>query len=116
MPKSLVSQYQNNNSRLGNQSGALRMTDEPSLLGGQLSLGKHISGLLAGCTVDQVVAEEGLRGCCAGGAVLGDVVGAERPRFSDQSDLARWEESRSGAATSGVRRGALCPGGRNQSD
>ena len=40
--------------------------------------------------------------------------GAERPRVSDQSALARREESRSGAATSGVRRGALCPGGRNQ--
>ena len=39
---------------------------------------------------------------------------AERPRVSDQSALVRREESRSGAATSGVRRGALCAGGRNQ--
>ena len=35
--------------------------------------------------------------------------GAERPRVSDQSAVARREESRSGAATSGVRRGAAVP-------
>ena len=35
--------------------------------------------------------------------------GAERPRVSDQSAVARREESRSGAAISGVRRGAAVP-------
>ena len=47
------------------------------LTGSPLALGQHGSGLLAGGTVDQVVAEEDLRGCCAGGAVLGDIVGAD---------------------------------------
>ena len=36
--------------------------------------------------------------------------GAERPRVCDWSAPARKEQSRSGAATSGVRRDALCPG------
>ena len=40
--------------------------------------------------------------------------GAERLRVSDQSALAQREESSSGAAISGVRKGALCPGGRSQ--
>lgn len=45
--------------------------------GGPLAFGEHGAGFFAGGSVDQVVAEEGLRGCCAGGAVLGDVVGAD---------------------------------------
>lgn len=40
--------------------------------------------------------------------------GAERPRVCGFRASARKEQSRSGAAISGVRRGALCPGGRNQ--
>ena len=47
------------------------------LAGGPLAFGKHGAGLFAGGGVDQVVAEEDLRGCCAGSAVLGDVVGAD---------------------------------------
>ena len=47
------------------------------LAGGPLALGEHGAGLFAGGGVDQVVAEEDLRGYCAGGAVLGDVVGAD---------------------------------------
>ena len=39
--------------------------------------GEHGAGLFAGGTVDQVVAEEDLRRCSAGGTVLGDVVGAD---------------------------------------
>ena len=47
------------------------------LAGGPLAFGEHGAGLFAGGGVDQVVAEEYLRGCCAGSAVLGDVVGAD---------------------------------------
>ena len=47
------------------------------LTGSPLALGQHGAGLLAGGTVDQVVAEEDLRCCSAGGAMLGDIVGAD---------------------------------------
>jgi len=57
---------------LGLRSGERRL-----LAGGPLAFGEHGAGLFAGGGVDQVVAEEDLRGCCAGGAVLGDVVGAD---------------------------------------
>ncbi len=40
-------------------------------------LGQHGAGLLAGDAVDVVVAEENLRGSCAGRTVLGHVVGAD---------------------------------------
>ena len=41
---------------------------------GPLALRQHGAGLLAGAGVDEVVAEEDLRGRSAGGAVLGHVV------------------------------------------
>ena len=47
------------------------------LAGGPLAFGEHGAGLFASGGVDQVVAEEDLRGCCAGGTVFGDVVGAD---------------------------------------
>ena len=45
--------------------------------GSPLALGQHDTGLLAGCTVDQVVAEEDLRRCSAGSTVLGGIVGRD---------------------------------------
>ena len=45
--------------------------------GSPLALGQHGTGLLAGCTVDQVVAEEDLRRCSAGSTVLGGIVGRD---------------------------------------
>lgn len=47
------------------------------LAGGPLAFGEHGAGLFAGGGVDQVVAEVDLRGCYAGGTVLGDVVGGD---------------------------------------
>ena len=55
----------------------LRPGEGRLLAGGPLAFGEHGAGLFAGGGIDQVVAEEDLRGCCAGGAMLGDVVGAD---------------------------------------
>lgn len=44
----------------------LRPGERRLLAGGPLAFGEHGAGLFAGGGVDQVVAEEDLRGCCAG--------------------------------------------------
>ena len=54
------------------QTGMVRL-----FAGSPLALGQHGTGLLAGCTVDQVVAEEDLRRCSAGSTVLGGIVGRD---------------------------------------
>ena len=52
---------------------------------------------------------DSVQSCCCPSHTDRRSRGAERPQVSDQSALARREESRSGAAISGVRRGATVP-------